>query len=273
MAGDALVRFYHDLGDGLSHQPGVKNVSFAGIVPLTHFVWDEIFSVTGGKSQETWMNSVSPGYFSAMRIPMLEGRDFTWNDTTPAGLKIILNRAEAKLLFPGQNAVGQHVIKQDMKTPVSYEVIGVVGDAKYEDLRSPAPPGAYVPMTQDDQHQWHSYTAVVRMDGPAAPLSRAARALAARMAPDIPPPVMTSMSSVVDDSLSAERMMALLSVFFAACALLVTAIGLYGTLAYATARRTGEIGIRMALGAGRAQVMGMVFRQNAAVAIAARQPG
>jgi ABC-type antimicrobial peptide transport system permease subunit len=88
-----------------------------------------------------------------------------------------------------------------------------------------------------------------------------------RMAPTIPAPVMTSMKSVVDDSLSVERIMALLSVFFAVCALVVTAVGLYGTLAYATERRTSEIGIRMALGAQRAQVMWMVLLQNAGVAV------
>jgi ABC-type antimicrobial peptide transport system permease subunit len=82
------------------------------------------------------------------------------------------------------------------------------------------------------------------------------------MAPSIPPPVMISMRTVMDESLASERMMALLSVFFAVCALAVTAVGLYGTLAYATARRTSEIGIRMALGARRAQVAQMVFGQN-----------
>ena len=84
---------------------------------------------------------------------------------------------------------------------------------------------------------------------------------------------MTSMMTTVDDSLSAERMMALLSVFFAVCALLVTGIGLYGTLAYATARRTSEIGIRMALGARRAQVVGLVCSQNALVALAGTGAG
>jgi ABC-type antimicrobial peptide transport system permease subunit len=98
-------------------------------------------------------------------------------------------------------------------------------------------------------------------------MADAARSLVMSMDPEIPAPVMTPMSLTIDESLSAERTMAMLAVFFALCALIVTAIGLYGTLAYATARRTSEIGIRMALGARRSQVVRMVFLQNAAVAV------
>ncbi len=97
-------------------------------------------------------------------------------------------------------------------------------------------------------------------------LALAARSLAARLAPAIPAPMLTPMDEVLNDSMSTERMMALLALFFAACALLVTGIGLYGTLAYSTARRTSEIGIRMALGAQRTRVMAMVFGENALVA-------
>lgn len=275
LKGDALMQFYHQLGEGLRQQPGVTNVSFAGIIPFTHYVWDENFSAPAGKEYDIHQNGVSPCYFETMRIPLFRGRDFRWTDATATGLKIILNQSAAKLLFAGRDPVGHIVIKYagDPPTRTQYEVIGVVGDAKYEDLRSAPPPTAYLPMTQDDGQHARSYHAVVRIDGPAAPLAAAVRMLINQMDPGIPIPVMTSMSSIVDDSLSAERMMALLSIFFAACALVVTAVGLYGTLAYATARRTSEIGIRMALGAQRTQVAGLIFRQNAAVAVGGTAAG
>jgi predicted permease len=258
---DALMAFYYDMGDRLRRQPGVKSVSFAQMVPLTGYQWDENFPDPAGTDHDIYLNSVGPGYFDTMRIPQFAGRDFTWNDTKAAGSKIILNQSAAKLLAPDGNVLGRTVKNHDGEELVSYQVVGVVGDAKYTDLRSPAPPTAYVPITQAQEHM-QSYQAVVRIDGPAAPLASAARTLATQMAPSIPGPEMTSMETIVDESLASERMMALLSVFFALCALAVTAVGLYGTLAYATARRTSEIGIRMALGARRAQVAQMVFGQN-----------
>jgi predicted permease len=258
---DALMAFYREMGDRLHRQPGVRSVSFSRLVPLSGYQWDENFSDPAGGDHDIYMNSVGPGYFDTMRIPMFAGRDFTWNDSKASGLKIVLNQSAAKLLAPDGNVLGRIVKNRDGDKNYFYQVVGVVGDAKYEDLRSAPPPTAYVPMTQGDLKS-PSYYAVVRIDGPAAPLAGAARALALQMAPSIPPPVMISMKTVMDESLASERMMALLSVFFAICALAVTAVGLYGTLAYATARRTSEIGIRMALGARRAQVARMVFGQN-----------
>jgi predicted permease len=268
LQGDALAELYHQIGERLRQQPGVKSVSFSLLIPLTGSGWDQPFSVPGGTPRELNLNVVGPAYFATMRIPMVKGRDFRWSDTRQSGYKIILNQAAAELLFPGRDAVGQQITRQAYLPGIKktrFEVIGVVGNAKYYTLGKPASPVGYLFIAQSD-NPMHSYSAVARVEGPAGPLAAAARSIATRLAPDIPAPVMTTMNSVLDDSISAERVMALLAVFFAGCALLVTAIGLYGTLAYATARRTSEIGIRMALGAQRKRVVAMVFEENALVA-------
>jgi predicted permease len=264
--GDALMQFYQRVGEGLRHQPGVRSVSFASLLPFGHMIWDGNLAGPSGKKALLLQNSVAPEYFATMRIPLREGRDFRWNDSPSTGRKIVLNQAAVKALFPEENVIGQFVVDADGKTGERYEVIGVVADAKFDDLRGPASPMGYHAMPQEDWEQSRSYDAVVRTDGPSSPLVGAAHALAAQIVPDVPMPTMLSSEEMIRDSMSAERVMAMLSVFFAACALVVTGIGLYGTLAYATARRAGEIGIRMALGARRTQVARMVFLQNAAVA-------
>jgi len=261
--GDPLMRLYQQIGEGLSHQPGVSAVSFARIIPLTHFTWDEDHARPGGVSHDLYMNGVGPSYFQAMSIPMYQGRDFRWSDTIPSGRKLIINQSAAHLFFPNQSPIGQHLLRGGKKD--DFEIVAVVGDAKYENLRDTPPAAAYVPITQIEDKK-PSFNVVVKTAGPIAPLAATARTLTTRLAPDIPAPVLTTMENAVQENISTERVMAMLSVFFACCALLVTGIGLYGTLAYNTSRRTSEIGIRMALGAKRSSVMALVFRSNAVVA-------
>jgi len=262
LTGDAVLSFYREMGERLSRLPGTTSVSFERMTPLTGRQWDEDFPDIRGASHDTYINSVAPEYFSTMRIPLLAGRDFTWNDTPATGMKVILNQTAASQLFPGTSPLGRTIRMDEGKKVNVYQVIGIAGDAKYSEIRSAPPATAYFAVSQFDMDESPSFSAVVRTSTPAGPLASAVRAIAAQMAPQIPTPQVTSMEKIIDDALSAERMMTLLAVFFALCALVVTAIGLYGTLAYATARRTTEIGIRMALGARRSQVAAMVFRQN-----------
>jgi predicted permease len=273
--GEPLTRWYQSYAETLSHQPGVKSVSYASMTPMDGSVWTETYNTPlSGGEKEVHMDTIAPAFFETMRIPLLAGRDFRWNDTNAAGRKIILNESAASLLFPNRNPIGQQVYT-DTKTHTdknTYEVIAVVGDIHYESIRDKAPASGYISVSEDTGHK-SSYTALVRTNGQVAPLAAAARSLAAQMSPDIPPPIMIRMSDQLDDSIASERMMAMLAVFFAISALLVTAIGLYGTLAYATARRTSEIGIRIALGAQRGQVVGLVFRENAWIAAAGALAG
>lgn len=267
LRGEALMQFYRQVEDELMRQPGVKDVSWVWIVPLSHMTWDDSFYAPGGKEEDIHENAVAPGYLRAMRISLFSGRDFRWDDRPSDSKKVLVNRAAVALLLPGRNPVGQVINHKEKGKVTQYEIVGVVGDAKYEDMRQAAPPTVYHPMSQGDKDQAPSFNAVVRVEGSSTGLAAAARSIVQKINPEIPAPKVSSMATMVDESLSAERTMALLSGFFALCALMVTGIGLYGTLAYATARRTSEIGIRMALGARRVQVARMVFAQNSAVAI------
>ena len=116
LEGDALMRQYQELGEGLRRQPGVKSVSFQFIVPLSHLGWNGGYGAPGAPPKLIYMNSVAPDYFATMRIPLYQGREFSWTDTNASGLKMTLNQSAAKLLFPGQEALGHQVIDERKRT-------------------------------------------------------------------------------------------------------------------------------------------------------------
>lgn len=262
--GKALIRAYHDIADGLAAIPGVTGVSFVEVPPLEGSrVTDEV-AVPGQAKHEFYQNRAGPAYFRAMRTPLLAGREFRWSDIDESGRVVILNESAARILFPRQSPLGQQITFVNEKAPGV--IVGVVADAKYNSLRDAAPPTIYSAMIQNVKNR-PSYAVVMRIHGSPAAVIAAARKVIRRIVPEIPPPVAITMEQMLAEALVKERMMATLALFFAAAALLITGIGLYGTLAYATARRTGEIGIRLALGARRGNVVSLVCRENGLVAL------
>lgn len=259
--GEPLVQFYRQVSEDLSRLPGVARASYVNVIPISNSWWTSDIALPGQPSHELYRNQVGPGYFAAMRTPLLAGREFGWNDTDKSGRVSIVNEAAAHILFPNRNAIGQRIVEDKKES----EIVGVVAGTKYANLRESSVPAVYSSITQGMNKD--SYTALVRINGAPGPIIAAARSIVRRIAPEVPVPEASNMEGQIDESLASERMMALLALFFAALALLITAVGLYGTLAYTTARRTGEIGIRMALGAQRNNVLKLVCKENIAIAV------
>jgi len=260
----ALMQAYREIADRIALLPGVQASAYAGVPPLSGNIWMASLHAPGGGDRDIFINNSSPGYFHTMRIPILDGRDFTARDQPGAGSGVIINRTAANMFYPSADAVGKTLTEPaDGKPGKTYTILGVVGDTKYATLKDASPPVVYYPMGPDEKNKKPFYTEMVRFSGPVAPLAAAIRGILASADPEIPAPTFNTLEQEVDNSIAAQRVMALLSIFFAVSALLVTAIGLYGVLAYSTARRTTEIGIRMALGAERAQVVRLIFRENA----------
>jgi predicted permease len=255
---------YREIVDQLRKLPEVSSVSIADTVLINLSSMQENMQTPGGSIHHFWRSAVGPDYFQTMRTRMLSGRDLRWTDGPPSR-KVVVNRSAAMLFSPGGQVLGRHVIFEDRHKEA--EVVGVVEDSKYSNLRDAAPPTVYSLASTEDALKGQSFAFVVRVNGSPAPLVAAARVIARKLLPDIPAPAAFGMEQLIADSLVTERMMTTLALLFGALALLMTAIGLYGTLAYTTERRTGEIGIRLALGAMPANVIKLVCAENGAIVL------
>ena len=208
---------------------------------------------------DTLMNTVTPEFFDTMRMPILAGRTFSPGDATPVRPVVILNQTAARQLCGDRPAIGRILRRGAAGKTFDVEVVGVVRDAKFESMRNVIEPTVFVPF--QSLYPFASRAFAVRTVGDplamAGPLRRAISAMnSGVMMTDV-----KTQTGMIEESLHQERLFAALLTLFAGFALLLAAIGLHGVTAYSTARRTGEIGLRMALGAGRGQIVTLVLRQ------------
>jgi predicted permease len=259
------IELYSDILEGLRSIPGVAAASTSYLTPITDAGWamrcyPEGFLPASPRDNLVFLNRVSPAYFQTMDTALLMGRDFSPHDSLTSRKVLIINESAARRFFPG-NPVGR-TIEFDVigrrGVREAYEVIGVVRDAKYNDIREKTRLMAYFAVAQDADPA-STINLEVRISG---------------KVPDVLPNIRSAIAAVdaglsvefrsletqVADSLTQERTMALLSSFFGALALLLATIGLYGVTSYTVLRRRSEIGVRMALGATRASVIWLVLR-------------
>jgi predicted permease len=268
-ASDQLFALYQDLLQRLGEIPGVRSVTLSGVTPISgagasHFIRVEGFEESPEARRYVPLNWVGPRYFETFGTPLLAGRDFAFTDRGGPPVTIV-NQAMARHYFAGRNPIGGRfqLVGPSNSGVIGappdqvYEIIGVVADAKYLDLRAPPPRTIYLSAFQAPRIFSRF---ALRTTGEPAAVASDVRRIVDEALKTVAVAEMTTMDALVDAWIVPERVIAMLSSFLGGLGALLAAIGLYGLLAYTVARRTNEIGIRIALGATGADISRMVFR-------------
>jgi predicted permease len=257
------VAVRRDLLERFRGLPGVVAAGAAEITPISGSSWNDVIHVDGFVRQseddaQSYFNEVTDGYFAAMGTPLVAGRDFDERDRPTSPPVAIVNEAMARKFFHGASPLGKSyrvTLHDSLGPPV--EIIGVVKDAKYKRLSEDPIPTIYLAASQAERVGPVANYELRAAGGASSLVPEVKRAVAA-----VNPAIalqLTTLSQQVDSSLMRERLLARLSGFFGALALLLATVGLYGTLSYSVARRRNEIGIRIALGAARGRVIRLVL--------------